>query len=32
MVLQLFSGTINGLFGKLFDKGKFTEIKKLYQN
>ena len=26
----LFSGSINGLFGKLFDKGKFTEIEKLY--
>ncbi len=26
----LFSGNINGLFGKLFDKGKFTEIEKLY--
>ena len=28
--VALFSGTINGLFGKLFDKGKFTEIKDLY--
>ena len=26
----IFSGTINGLFGKLFDKGKFTEIEELY--
>ena len=25
--VALFSGTINGLFGQLFDKGKFTEIK-----
>ncbi len=29
--LALFSGTINGLFGKLFNKGKFSEIKKLYK-
>ena len=28
--VSLFSGTINGLFGRLFDKGKFTEIKELY--
>ncbi len=28
--VALFSGTINGLFGELFDKGKFTEIKELY--
>ena len=28
--VALFSGTINGLFGELFDKGKFTEIKNLY--
>ena len=28
--VALFSGTINGLFGQLFDKGKFTEIKELY--
>ena len=28
--VALFSGTINGLFGKLFDKGKFSEIKELY--
>ncbi|MDC3114487.1 DNA polymerase III subunit alpha [Candidatus Pelagibacter sp.] len=26
----LFSGTINGLFGQLFDKGKFNDIKELY--
>ena len=26
----LFSGTIFGLFGQLFDKGKFTELTKLY--
>ena len=30
--VALFSGTINGLFGKLFDKGKFTEIENLYKN
>ena len=28
--LALFSGTIYGLFGQLFDKGKFTEISELY--
>ena len=28
--VSLFSGTINGLFGRLFDKGKFTEIGELY--
>ena len=28
--VSLFSGTIHGLFGKLFDKGKFTEINDLY--
>ena len=28
--VALFSGTINGLFGQLFDKGKFTEIQELY--
>ena len=27
--VALFSGTINGLFGKLFDKGKFSEIKEI---
>ena len=28
--VSLFSGTIYGLFGQLFDKGKFTEIKEMY--
>ncbi len=28
--VALFSGTINGLFGKLFDNGKFVEISELY--
>jgi len=28
--VALFSGTVNGIFGKLFDKGKFTEIEELY--
>ncbi len=28
--VSLFSGTINGLFGQLFDKGKFQEIEELY--
>ncbi len=28
--VSLFSGTINGLFGELFNKGKFSEIKELY--
>ena len=28
--VALFSGTIHGLFGQLFDKGKFTEITNLY--
>ena len=28
--VALFSGTIFGLFGQLFDKGKFTEINELY--
>ena len=28
--VALFSGTINGLFGQLFNKGKLTEIKELY--
>ncbi len=28
--VAIFSGTINGLFGQLFDKGKFSEIKELY--
>jgi len=27
----VFSGSISGLFGKLFDKGKFEDIKKLYK-
>ena len=28
--VALFSGTVNGLFGKLFDKGKNKEIFELY--
>ena len=28
--VSIFSGTINGLFGQLFNKGKFTEIEELY--
>jgi len=28
--VAVFSGTVFGLFGKLFDKGKFTEIHELY--
>ena len=28
--VSILSGTINGLFGQLFDKGKFTEISNLY--
>ena len=28
--VAIFSGTIFGLFGKLYDKGKFTEINELY--
>ena len=28
--IALFSGTIHGLFGQLFDKGKFSEITNLY--
>jgi len=28
--VALFSGTIHGLFGQLFDKGKFSEITELY--
>ena len=28
--VAVFSGTVFGLFGKLFDKGKFSEIEKLY--
>ena len=30
--ISIFSGTVFGLFGKLFDKGKFLEISKLYKN
>ena len=30
--IALFSGTVFGLFGKLFQKGKFTEIQNLYRN
>jgi DNA polymerase III subunit alpha len=29
--VAIFSGTVFGLFGKLFDKGKFTEIHELYK-
>ena len=29
--LLLFSGTTHGLFGKLFDKGRFDEITKIYE-
>ena len=29
--VALFSGTVFGLFGKLFDKGKFSEIHDLYR-
>jgi DNA polymerase III subunit alpha len=29
--VAIFSGSINGLFGKLFDKGKFSEISNLYK-
>ena len=28
--VSIFSGTINGLFGRLFDKGKLNEIEELY--
>ena len=28
--VSLFSGTVHGLFGQLFDKGKFNDIEKLY--
>ena len=28
--VSLFSGTIHGLFGQLFDKGKFNDIRELY--
>ena len=30
--VALFSGTVFGLFGKLFDKGKFSEIHDIYNN
>ena len=30
--ISIFSGTVFGLFGKLFNKGKFSEIQDLYQN
>ena len=30
--ISIFSGTTFGLFGKLFDKGKYIEIGKLYSN
>ena len=30
--VSIFSGTINGFFGKLYNKGKFSEIKKFYKN
>jgi len=30
--ISIFSGTVFGLFGKLYNKGKFAEIKDLYQN
>ena len=30
--ISIFSGTVFGLFGKLFEKGKFTEITNLYKN
>ncbi len=29
--VSVFSGTVFGLFGKLFDKGKFTEIHEIYE-
>jgi len=29
--VAIFSGTIYGLFGQLFDKGKFSEISELYK-
>ena len=32
MVVVLLSGTIQGLFGKLFEKGRFEEITKLYKS
>tara|TARA_B100001175_G_scaffold259226_1_gene227905 strand:- start:83 stop:3499 length:3417 start_codon:yes stop_codon:yes gene_type:complete len=30
--VAIFSGTIHGLFGKLFNKGKFTDVKNLYSS
>ena len=30
--VSIFSGTINGFFGRLYKKGKFSEIKKFYKN
>ena len=30
--ISIFSGTVFGLFGKLFNKGKFSEISDLYKN
>ena len=30
--ISIFSGTVLGLFGKLFDKGKFSEINNLYES
>ncbi len=29
--IAIFSGTVNGLFGKLFNNGKFSEVSKLYE-
>jgi DNA polymerase III subunit alpha len=29
--ISIFSGTVSGLFGRLFDKGKFSEITNLYK-
>ena len=29
--ISIFSGNVNGLFGKLFEKGKFSEISNLYK-
>ncbi len=30
--ISIFSGTVHGLFGKLFDKGKFSDLSNLYKN
>tara|TARA_B100000003_G_C10935962_1_gene373251 strand:- start:91 stop:3510 length:3420 start_codon:yes stop_codon:yes gene_type:complete len=30
--ISIFSGTVLGLFGRLFDKGKFSDISNLYKN